>query len=185
MHGLTRFVSTAGLNKEQGSGKQEDKLKKNIIWKWRLKQKLTSVHSDLIWYLFDILQAHKAALLQRIEGEDIDCLELDCTHKIHEQGEQKKKLKKHNPPTTWQNADIIFPTFPIMADKNRWPLPQLEMSLKCLKSQKWVNYVWQSAGSQNFWPQCDGRENWPKMAVERWLWWLEALALNSLCGIFC
>lgn len=45
VHGLARSLSTAGLNKEQGSGKQEEKLKnnkkkktQNIMWKWRLKQ---------------------------------------------------------------------------------------------------------------------------------------------------
>lgn len=76
------------------------------MWKWRLKQKRTAVHSDLIWYLYDIWQAHKAALFQRIEGEEFDYLELalksylhvhsikmtafNCRHKIHQQGEQKK-----------------------------------------------------------------------------------------------
>lgn len=56
-------------------------------------------------YLYDIWQAHKAALFQRIGGEDFDCLELalksyihmhlikmtafKCRHKIHEQGGQK------------------------------------------------------------------------------------------------
>lgn len=53
------------------------------MWKWRLKQKLTAAHSDLIWYFYDIWQPHKAALFQRIEGEDSECLELALKSYLH------------------------------------------------------------------------------------------------------
>lgn len=108
------------------------------MWKWRLKQKLTAAHSDLIWYFYDIWQPHKAALFQRTEGEDSDCLELalksylhvhlikmtgDTTHMRESKKKQKKiqisiiskwkwRIKKPYSPTTWQNTDIIFPIFP-------------------------------------------------------------------------
>lgn len=83
---------------------------KNDVWN---RSSLLFIQPWVGIYIYVIWQAHKAALFQRIEGEDFDCLELalksylhvhlikmtafSCRHKIREQGEQKNPKKPKKP----------------------------------------------------------------------------------------
>lgn len=181
------------------------------MWKWRLKQKRTAVHSDLICYLYDIWQAHKAALFQRIEGEDFNCLELalksylhvhsikmtafNCRHKIHQQGEQKKpklriiskwkwRIKKNSSNYMTKRWHCISHFSHQVRQRQMTSPPAWNVTQVPQISTVGQLCLTERAQPRLSWPQPDVRENWPKMAVERWLWCLGALALNNLCGIF-